>query len=372
MAAALSLSDVSLAEIQQDPCILDKVNPSAEVDEGPRLYSNLDWKQTVACRGQRVRYVGPAAEGSLSSRPGRRLRLFGALRRSLGQMRWALRLLRASWDNQAVGLVRAYDRSALLFCFLRSFLFPSRGCVILFGFFVSPSSGLRRAFLRRALMGTTICLTWSRKQIDHYSAEFGVPREKFLFLPYKANHSAERGQPRRQLGDYLFSGGNSERDYTTLFEAVRGTGIPVIVSRTAPSLTAGLDIPENVIVLEAREPSFKQLMAGARGFVVCLRKDILRGAGEASFLNAMWHARPTIVADDVSAMDYIEDGIDGFVVPAGDVAALRSRILDVWNDPERAAALGRAGFEKVRRLYTHEHWKDRILKLAHVVFSSRS
>jgi hypothetical protein len=30
--------------------------------------------------------------------------------------------------------------------------------------------------------------------------------------------------------------------------------------------------------------------------------------------------------------------------------------------------MGQAGFDKVRRLYTHEHWKNRMLKLAYVVF----
>ena len=194
------------------------------------------------------------------------------------------------------------------------------------------------------------------------------PGDEVPLLPYKANHSAGEEQFASSPGDYLFSGGNSERDYATLFEAVRGTGVRVIVSRTVDWVTAGLDIPDNVEVVEAREPDFGHLMAGARGFVVCLRKGILRGAGEASFLNAMWHHKPTIVADDVSAADYIENGVDGYVVAAGDVPALRQRILEVWNDPERAAALGQAGFDKVRRLYTHEHWKDRVLKLAYVVF----
>jgi hypothetical protein len=371
MAASLNPTDVSLAEIREDPFVLDRVMPSIETREVPRLYSNLDWKDTVSPWGQRIRYVGPASIDG--TRPGRavvRLPLLGAMATWIGQIHCALRLLWASRDGHAVGLLRAYDRSVLLFCFLRSFVCPARGCVVLFGFFVSPSSGIRRAFLRRALMGTTICLTWSRKQIEHYASEFDVPAARFLFLPYKANHSAAEAPSAPLLGNYLFSGGNSERDYATLFEAVRGTGIPVVVSRTAASVTAGLDIPDNVIVVEAREPSFARLMAGARGFVVCVRKGILRGAGEASFLNAMWHRKPTIVADDVSAADYIEDGIDGHVVPAGDVPALRKRILEVWNEPDRAAALGLAGFDKVRRLYTHQCWKDRILRLAYVVFHS--
>jgi hypothetical protein len=348
MAPALNPTDALLDEIRRDPFVLDRAMPSIAAGGLPRLYSNLDWKNTVSPWGQRIRHIGSSGTW-------------------IGQVHCALRLLWASRDDQAVGLLRAYDRSVLLFCFLRSFMRPARGRVILFGFFVSHSSRCRRAFLRRALMGTTICLTWSRRQIAHYASEFDLPETKFLFLPYKANHSAGGERFASSPGDYLFSGGNSERDYATLFEAVRGTGIRVIVSRTVDAVTAGLDVPDNVEIVEAREPDFGRLMAGARGFVVCLRKGILRGAGEASFLNAMWHRKPTLVADDVSAADYIEDGVDGYVVAAGDVPALRRRILEVWNDPERAAAMGQAGFDKVRQLYTHEHWKNRMLKLAYVV-----
>ena len=41
----------------------------------------------------------------------------------------------------------------------------------------------------------------------------------------------------------------------------------------------------------------------------------------------------------------------GLIVPAGDPAALADAFLDLWRNPEKAFALGRAGAEGVREHY---------------------
>ncbi len=48
----------------------------------------------------------------------------------------------------------------------------------------------------------------------------------------------------------------------------------------------------------------------------------LRGGGETNFCNAMWHGKPVIAADSISAKDYIVEGETGYIVPAGDWEAL--------------------------------------------------
>ncbi len=61
-------------------------------------------------------------------------------------------------------------------------------------------------------------------------------------------------------------------------------------------------------------------------------------------------ARPVIVSDRVGAApDLIEDGVNGFVYPVGDVDALSDRLARVLRDSERAAAMGRASLERVAR-----------------------
>jgi glycosyltransferase involved in cell wall biosynthesis len=50
--------------------------------------------------------------------------------------------------------------------------------------------------------------------------------------------------------------------------------------------------------------------------------------------------KAVIVADDSGAEDYVESGVTGFVVPAGDVAAMRRAIAELIEDPDRTRDMG--------------------------------
>jgi glycosyltransferase involved in cell wall biosynthesis len=60
-------------------------------------------------------------------------------------------------------------------------------------------------------------------------------------------------------------------------------------------------------------------------------------------------ARAVIVSDDVGCQpDLVEDGVEGCVFPAGDVAALTDALRRVLATPETAVAMGQRGLAKVR------------------------
>jgi glycosyltransferase involved in cell wall biosynthesis len=60
--------------------------------------------------------------------------------------------------------------------------------------------------------------------------------------------------------------------------------------------------------------------------------------------------RAVIVSDDVGCQpDLVEDGVEGYVFPAGDVAALTDALRRVLATPEGAIAMGQRGLVKIRR-----------------------
>ncbi len=221
----------------------------------------------------------------------------------------------------------------------------------------------KESIARGALLGYDLAVQWSKKQVGTHAKYFRLPEEKFIFLPFKANHS--KNPPFDiPIGNFIFSGGNGKRDYKCLIDAVRGTNIPVIISATDPQVRKTIDPLPHVIVLGAPEPAFGQLQAASRFVVVPMICSGLKGGGEANFCNGMWHRKPVIGVCSIAAEDYILDGETGYVVPSGDSKLLRERILELWNDPKKCEAMGEKGHEHVVRYFTHEKFIRRLLRLA--------
>lgn len=342
--------------------LLDTLDLEGLAPPAGGLYSNLSWEDTPFVR--HVRHVKRSAWlTALAQRVGRRSAIGEALTIA-SDVGLAWRLWRLSRREESCGLVE-YDRATLLFLILRSWL-PARGRVALFGFYLRPGSALRRRLLRRAVGSAEACVVWSRRSGLGYANKLGLAAERFVVIPYKANHSKDPEEEQVLRGDYVFAGGDSERDYKTLFQAVEGLSIPVVVSTMNPALTAGR-VPGNVIVVQALEPHYRRLMAGARVVVIPLAARRIRGAGEASLLNAMWHRLAVVCADDVSAPEYIENGVDGVVVPPEDADALRAAIRSLWDDPEKARRMGLKGRAKVESSHCHDLFCERLVKLGSVL-----
>jgi glycogen(starch) synthase len=64
--------------------------------------------------------------------------------------------------------------------------------------------------------------------------------------------------------------------------------------------------------------------------------------------------KPVVTTDVAGASDTVVEGQTGFVRPVGDVAALAAALAAVLSDPRRAAAMGAAAREHVRRRFDYE------------------
>ena len=235
--------------------------------------------------------------------------------------------------------------------------------------FIKVKTRWKEAIARHALAGYNLIVKWSRKQAIAHARYYRLPEEKFIFLPYKSNHSNASRFPQSDLcnvslGRFVFSGGNGKRDYKCLVDAVRGTDIPVVISATDPTVRKQIELLPNIILLGAPEPAFAQLLSISTLVVIPMIDSGLKGGGEANFCNAMWHGKPVIACCNMAAEDYILESETGFVVPSGDSELLRQRILELWNDPELAEQMGSSGHRHVAENFTHDLFIRRLLRLA--------
>jgi lipopolysaccharide/colanic/teichoic acid biosynthesis glycosyltransferase len=71
-------------------------------------------------------------------------------------------------------------------------------------------------------------------------------------------------------------------------------------------------------------------------------------------LEASAAGKPVVATRATGAVDAVQDGITGFLVPVGDAAALGDALVRLLEDPELAAAMGAAGCARVAREYSTE------------------
>ncbi len=85
----------------------------------------------------------------------------------------------------------------------------------------------------------------------------------------------------------------------------------------------------------------------------------MEGSSKAVF-EAMACGCPVITTP--SAGSIVRDGVDGFIVEAGDDVALREKMLWFKDNPKRRDEMGRAGHEKVR-MFTWERYAQKVVDL---------
>lgn len=282
---------------------------------------------------------------------------FGRLSRfaPLDNFRKALRLFRLRHHYRVVvlGGGAQYD----LFYLLLQRLWPLQPRPVIkidcLWYRTSPLRHAARSVLFRWLDKVVSCyVVWSRREIADYATAFGLPQRKFLFVPYHTTNV--ENFPARDCG-YLFSGGNFARDYHTLVEAVRDLELPVIIACSNPAAVKHLDLPENVRLVGVDHRRFMQLMAESSINVVSLDSSLLHSGGQQTFLNAMAMGKPVVVNDPQGASDYIEDGVDGLLVPGKDPRSLRAALRLLLDDPELAARLGNNARQKALKLDTENN-----------------
>ena len=69
--------------------------------------------------------------------------------------------------------------------------------------------------------------------------------------------------------------------------------------------------------------------------------------------------------------DRVEDGVNGYIVPPEDSAALAARMLELTQDPALRAQMGRTSSEKIQG-HTPEQWAADFERIVHALLTKDS
>ena len=202
--------------------------------------------------------------------------------------------------------------------------------------------------LRSCYIDTLTCS--SSAECDRYAVTFGVPRERFTFVPWCVDDRSPEHpfDPSRESG-YVLASGRSNRDYPLLIESARDAGFSV---KIIDDTLGDIPHPANVeIVGNSWGGATLDYFANCEVFAIPI-DDPDVSAGQTVLLQAWSFGKPVVCTrGEGLSDDYIEDGVDGLLVGKSS-DELRAALERLFADPDLRKRLGDAGRKKYREHYS--------------------
>ena len=108
-------------------------------------------------------------------------------------------------------------------------------------------------------------------------------------------------------------------------------------------------------------PGFRaDILSFIKSFDVFVMSSLFEGLGT-SLLDAMALSKPTVASDTGGIPEVVSHGETGLLVPPRDVRELAAAIVKLLKDPGRREQMGRAGLERVQRLFSADRMVERTL-----------
>ncbi len=210
-------------------------------------------------------------------------------------------------------------------------------------------------------------------KVDHFIAvskfqrdkmiELGIPVDKVTMV-YNFIDTSDI-LPNYQEGEYLLYFGRIERSkgiFTLVEAAAALTQTPLLI------VGDGTAYQELVSYVEERKLSHihcvgfkrgKELNDLIRRSICCIAPSIVYDNCPLSVLEAYAFGKPVIGSEIGGIPELITDGEDGFVVPPGDVSALKERLFWMQTNKEQATKMGSRGRFKVESRFNADlHYKQ--------------
>lgn len=210
-------------------------------------------------------------------------------------------------------------------------------------------------------------IIYSRAEIKLHRPDLS---DKYEFMPLPADGEFERVNLSCGSDGYIFSGGGDRRDFSSLIEAVQGLNVNLkIVTFSRRYLGYKKKLPTNCDIYW-RVPLSKFIEIMARSlFVVVPLKETVVPHGHTTIVQAMRLGKAIISTRNASVEDYIIEGENGFLVPAGNVQGYRQKIHKLLRDEKLRSSMEQVAKVKAKE-YTYDGFSGSIVFLCQQLLSS--
>ncbi len=241
-----------------------------------------------------------------------------------------------------------------------------------------PAKGIKGLLLRVVHSHIDHLILWSTVQRNLLVEKYNIPPAKISLIHYFVDEKFFR--PQRRETDMILSVGSEMRDFPTLLKALDGLPIQCHVAagelkgvktKWVKKVEKAAHVPPNITVGRKNALELRELYARSRVVVLPLLPTQTDN-GITCMLEAMAMGRPVICSRTEGQVDVLKDGETGLFVPVGDPQALRAAIEHLWNNPDIADRMGRAGRRYIEEVQTLDRFVQSIKHIMHEVLSRRN
>jgi len=221
------------------------------------------------------------------------------------------RVLKAAFLFDALLLFssRGFLKPELLVCILMGFLPEKfRPAIVLYGEMFQPDNGIlrriERFFMKLVDRSVSFYVVYSTAELELFPKLWGVRKDKMRFCPfYIGEKRIRKRQSTKSIGNHIFAGGNSHRDYGPVIEAARQMPEYKFILATK-KLSKSNDFPPNVRVEWMKLDEYLELIDTAAVVVIPLTPGLKRTTGLLTILESL-SLEKLVVVPDALGMQFV-------------------------------------------------------------------
>jgi glycosyltransferase involved in cell wall biosynthesis len=218
----------------------------------------------------------------------------------------------------------------------------------------------------------------SSYQRDYAIKKLGVPESKVISSHWFVDQKFYR--PKNVPTDMISSAGREMRDYSTLIKAMEGLNIPCHIAASYVKGRNDLwkddfknldDLPSNITIGSKSFTELRDMYARSRFVVVPILASSDSDNGVSVIMEAMAMGKAVICSKTKAQVDIVQQGINGIFVTPGNPDELRKAIKYLWEHPEEAERMGKAGRRHIEMYHSIERFVLQVRNVAEEVLEEK-
>lgn len=223
----------------------------------------------------------------------------------------------------------------------------------------SLSSQLKYLVMKFCFSSLYKAICSSSHEAAYYRKTFDWPQSKAAYAPFHSDPKLLTMPTSDE--DFVMAGGRTFRDYKTLFESLKGTDIQCTIVGMKPSEC--YDNNQNIHIKERLPVKEFETLLSKSSIVVIPLFDQKISTGQSVLLQAMALAKPVIITRTNGTVEYVEDGVNAFLVDPSSPQQLNEIILKLMNNPELRESVGRNAKAAVEDMYLPHHYTKNVREI---------